>query len=346
MSELRITAATVGHPGGGDVVHELDLHVPSGGVDAVLGASGSGKSTLLLAIAGLLPLRAGEIAVGDRVLSTARRTVPPERRGVGWVPQDASLFPHLTVAENIAFGLPRSERDPRGERVRAMLELVELGGFGDRSPADLSGGQAQRVALARALAPAPSIVLLDEPFSALDATLRVGLRREIGRILRDAGATALLVTHDQEEAFALADRVSVLRSGRVEQHGTAEELFARPRSAWLATFLGESTLVPARRDGDAWRTPLGPVPVAAGAIDDAEALLVVRPEQLKPFAAGVPITVRDVEYSGHDRLLLAEAEGVPGTVLMRMPSAIGIELGTRMPVRIHGTPHAVPLAGA
>ena len=307
MSELRITSASVGHPGAADVVHDVDLRVPAGGVDAVLGASGSGKSTLLLAIAGLLPLRSGEIAVGDRVLSTARRTVPPERRGVGWVPQDASLFPHLSVAQNIAFGLPRGARDPRGARVREMLELVELSELGDRSPGELSGGQAQRVALARALAPAPSIVLLDEPFSALDATLRVGLRREIGRILRDAGATALLVTHDQEEAFALADRVSVLR------------------------------------EGDAWVTPLGRVPVAPGSIGDARALLVVRPEQLKPFAAGVEIVVRDVEYSGHDRLLLADAEGIPGTVLMRMPSAIGIEDGARMPVRIHGTAHAVPL---
>lgn len=343
MSGLRVSVATIGHPGSGDVVHGVSLDVPVGGVDAVLGASGSGKSTLLLAIAGLLPLRAGEIAVGGGVVSSPRRTVPPERRGVGWVPQDASLFPHLSVAQNIAFGLPRGQRDPRGERVRSMLELVELTGFGERSPADLSGGQAQRVALARALAPAPGIVLLDEPFSALDASLRVGLRREIGRILREAGATALLVTHDQEEAFALADRVSVLRDGRLEQTGTAEELFATPRSAWLAAFLGESTLVPAMRDGDAWATPLGHVPVAPGAVSDEQALLIVRPEQLKPYAAGVAITVHDVEYSGHDRLLLASADGVPGTVLMRMPSAVGIERGAVMPVRIHGIPHAVPL---
>lgn len=345
MTELRITSATIGHPGGDAVVRDVDLHVPAGGLDAVLGASGSGKSTLLLAIAGMLPLRSGEITVGDRVMSSASRTVPPERRGVGWVPQDASLFPHLSVGQNIAFGLPRGERDPHGSRVRQMLELVELDGLGERNPADLSGGQAQRVALARALAPSPSIVLLDEPFSALDATLRVGLRREVGRILRDAGATALLVTHDQEEAFALADRVSVLHDGRVEQHGTAEELFSRPRSAWLATFLGESTLVPATRDGEAWRTPLGRVPVAGDALDAEEALLVVRPEQLKPFAAGVAIVVRDIEYSGHDRLVLAEAEGVPDRVLMRMPSAMRIEVGTRIPVRIHGTAHAVPLPG-
>lgn len=343
MTELRVSAASTGHPGSADVLHDVSLHVPAGSVDAVLGASGSGKSTLLLAIAGLLPLRAGEIAIGDRTVSSPTRTTPPERRGVGWVPQDASLFPHLTVGQNIAFGLSRGARDPRGARVQELLELVELSGFADRPSSALSGGQAQRVALARALAPKPSIVLLDEPFSALDASLRVGLRREIGRILREAGATALLVTHDQEEAFAFADRVSVLRDGRIEQHGTAEELFARPRSAWLARFLGESTLVPAERDGDVWATPLGATPIPLGAIADERALLVVRPEQLKPFAAGVVIEVLDVEYSGHDRLVLAEAAGVPGSVLMRMPAAMGIERGTRMPVRVHGIPHAVPL---
>ncbi|WAC65365.1 ABC transporter ATP-binding protein [Agrococcus sp. SL85] len=342
MSELRISGATVAHPGSDPVVHSVDLEVPAGGVDAVLGVSGSGKSTLLLAIAGILPLRAGTIEVDGEPVSTAGRTVPPERRGVGWVPQDASLFPHLSVAQNIAFGLPRRHGEARGRRVDELLELVELEGYGDRSVAELSGGQAQRVALARALAPSPRIVLLDEPFSALDAGLRVALRREVGRILRDADATALLVTHDQEEAFALADRVTVLRDGAVEQTGSAEALFARPRSAWLARFLGESTLVPAVRDGDAWATPLGRVPIAEGAIPDARALLVVRPEQLKPYAAGVPLRVRDLEYSGHDRLLLAEAHGIVGDVLVRMPSAVGIERGARIPIRVHGTPHAVP----
>lgn len=344
MSGLRIRGASVAHPGAEAVVHEVDLDVAEGAVDAVLGASGSGKSTLLLAVAGILPLAAGEIAIDGTAVAGPGRGLPPERRGIGWVPQDASLFPHLTVAENIAFGLPRRDRG-RAARVEELLALVRLEGLGHRSPADLSGGQAQRVALARALAPRPRLVLLDEPFSALDAQLRVGLRREVGRILREAGATALLVTHDQDEAFALADRVSVLRRGRIEQTGTAEELFARPATAWLARFLGESTLVPATREGDAWATPLGRVPAAADAIGDDRALLVVRPEQLKPYAAGVPLHVRDIEYSGHDMLLLAEAEGVDGDVLMRMPSAVGVERDARIPVRIHGTPHAVPVAG-
>ena len=197
------------------VLRDVDLDVPSGSVVALLGPSGCGKTTLLRIIAGLEAPDAGEVRVGGRLLTGPATSVPPEHRRVGMVFQDWGLFPHLTVAQNVGYGLPRGER--RGARVDEALELVGLVGLGHRSPTTLSGGQQQRVALARALAPRPSVLLLDEPFSNLDAALRVQVRGEVHRLLRELGVTTVFVTHDQEEAFVLGDEVAVMSEGRVVQ---------------------------------------------------------------------------------------------------------------------------------
>jgi iron(III) transport system ATP-binding protein len=193
----------------------VDLHVPAGGFVGVLGPSGSGKTTLLRCIAGFETPDAGRITLGTRTLVSPERSLRPFERGVGVVPQEGALFPHLSVAQNIGFGLTGSTRQRRRERVAELLELVGMAGLGDRRPDQLSGGQQQRVALARALAPEPELILLDEPFSALDAQLRAGVRREVRELLRGLGSTVLLVTHDQAEALSMSDHLIVMREGRV-----------------------------------------------------------------------------------------------------------------------------------
>jgi iron(III) transport system ATP-binding protein len=193
------------------VLIDVELNVPDASITAVLGVSGSGKTTLLRLIAGFEALDAGTIAIGGRVLDDGHRSINPQYRGIGYVPQDGALFPHLTVLGNVGFGLPRSERSTAND----LLELVGLAGLQRRYPHQLSGGQQQRVALARALAIRPRVMLLDEPFSSLDAPLRAGLRRDVAKILADTNTTAVLVTHDQQEARALADRIAVLEDGRI-----------------------------------------------------------------------------------------------------------------------------------
>ena len=217
-------------------VDAVSLDVAPGEIVAVIGPSGSGKSTLLRAIAGLEPLAGGTIEAGGRSLAG----VPTHRRDLGLMFQDHALFPHLSVAGNVGFGLDmqRVDAGERGDRTAELLDLVGLASFGERSVGELSGGEAQRVALARALAPQPQLLMLDEPFGSLDRVLRAQLTGEVRRLLGELGQTALHVTHDQEEAFALADRVAVLAEGRVSQVGTPEELWRRPASLFVAEFLG------------------------------------------------------------------------------------------------------------
>ena len=206
--ELRSAAKSFGDTA---VLTDVDLTVPAGSITAVLGASGSGKTTMLRLIAGFERLDRGALSIGDRVVDGSGRIVPPQRRGVGYVPQEGALFPHLTVAGNVAFGLGRGKRGG----IDDLLSLVGLGDLRKRFPHQLSGGQQQRVALARALAISPNVLLLDEPFAALDASLRNELRRDVARILSETGATTILVTHDQDEALSLADQVALLHDGRV-----------------------------------------------------------------------------------------------------------------------------------
>lgn len=223
------------------VVQNLDLHLNAGDIGCLLGSSGCGKTTTLRAIAGFEPVHEGEIHLGGELISKAGFTLAPEKRRIGMVFQDYALFPHLTVAQNIAFGI---RKHPQQEKViDEMLELVNLAGLGKRYPHELSGGQQQRVALARALAPEPQLLLLDEPFSNLDVELRRRLSHEVRDILKSRGTSAILVTHDQEEAFAVSDHVGVFKEGRLEQWDTPYNLYHEPATPFVASFVGQGYFI-------------------------------------------------------------------------------------------------------
>jgi iron(III) transport system ATP-binding protein len=312
-------------------VREVSLEIERGELMAVLGPSGCGKTTLLRTIAGFERPDAGCVVVGDEVVAGSGRFVPPERRRIGMVFQDYALFPHLTVRANVAFGLaarPRDERDPVTLRT---LELVGLQHKADRYPHELSGGERQRVALARAMAPGPALVLLDEPFSSLDASLRAGLRREVELILRDAEATALLVTHDQEEALSLADRLAVMREGRIVQVGAPEEVYVRPASRWAAQFVGEVNVLSGVAHGSGVETELGVFDLRAPASGSVH--VAVRPEQLELRAdhdGNAEVVAR--EFRGHDVLYRLRHEA-GRVVLVQLPSLELHEVGARVFVR-------------
>ena len=226
---------------GHKVVHDLSIHLRAGDIGCLLGPSGCGKTTTLRSIAGFEPVSAGEIRLDGQVLSSPTHNVPPEQRRIGMVFQDYALFPHLTVAQNIAFGI---NKHPERQRIVAeLLELVKLGKLGQRYPHELSGGQQQRVALARALAPEPRLLLLDEPFSNLDGELRRRLSGEVRDILKARGTSAMLVTHDQSEAFAVCDQVGVLREGRLQQWDTPYNLYHEPATPFVASFIGQGYFI-------------------------------------------------------------------------------------------------------
>jgi iron(III) transport system ATP-binding protein len=279
------------------------LRVPSGELVALLGPSGSGKTTLLRVIAGFEQPDAGRVKIGGRPVAGDGVWVEPERRRIGMVFQDGALFPHLTVAGNVAFGATRSER------VDECLELVGLADRAASYPHELSGGERQRVALARALAADPEVVLLDEPFAALDAGLRDSLRQEVTAILRTAGTSALLVTHDQAEALSLAGTVAVMREGRVEQVGTPEEIYDRPSSRWLAEFLGDADVLPGTAHGGVVECELGRFGAAAEL--EGRVSVVIRPEAIaigsgparEPHAEA-RVVARS--FYGHDQLVQLE----------------------------------------
>lgn len=351
MSDLVVDGVSVIH-GSTLAVDDVSMTIGGGELVAVLGPSGCGKTSLLLAVAGLLPVQSGTISIGSRELSRTGRTMPPEKRGIGWVPQEASLFPHLSVGENIGFAVPRGRG--RASRIDELAGLVGLGALTGRAPNQLSGGQAQRVALARALAPRPDVLLLDEPFAALDTQLRTGLRREVAELLRAQGTTSVLVTHDQEEALSLADRVAVLRDGRLEQFGTPEEIYQYPASDWVASFVGDVVELEGRWRGGRVACALGAVEAAAvgfaPADGDAVRLMlrpewiVPRPDLLAQAAAGADARVASISYAGHDAMLSCDlTTGL--TVRMRMAAVdlpgVGDDLrlavqrpGLAFPVRV------------
>ena len=249
-------------------------------------------------IAGLERPDAGTITVGDTPMAAPGTWVPPEKRQIGMVFQDWALFPHLTVGRNVGYGLPRAERD--GPRVEEALAMVGMADLVDRMPNTLSGGQQQRVALARAIAPRPTVLLLDEPFSNLDSALRVGVRTEVHRLLVELGITSIFVTHDQEEAFVLGDRVAVMQSGRIEQVATPAALYRRPASAWIASFVGDMNLLKGEASGSTAATALGEVSLVEEAHGAVELLL--RPEDLT-VASGGDAEVTLIEFYGHDQML-------------------------------------------
>ena len=335
MSAVAIVLRDVGKRFGATrAVESTTLAVERGELFAVLGPSGCGKTTLLRLIAGFERPDSGCVEVGGEMVAGPGCFVAPERRRIGMVFQDYALFPHLRVADNVAFGLSRGWRrrgdlDPRAQRA---LELVSLQHKASRFPHELSGGERQRVALARALAPEPAVVLLDEPFSSLDASLRAGLRRELELILREAEATAVLVTHDQEEALSLADRVAVMREGRVVQTGSAEEVYYRPLDRWTAQFVGEVNVLRGLADSVGVATELGFFDLALPA-DPGVIRVAVRPEQLelRPDEDG-NATIDDREFRGHDVLYRLRHE-TGSHVLVQRPSVELYDVGTKVRVR-------------
>ncbi len=306
----------------------VDLELAGGELVSVLGPSGCGKTTLLRLIAGFEAPDAGTIVVGGRTVAGPGELVPPERRRIGMVFQDYALFPHLRVRDNVSFGLVRRPAAERERLTAGTLELIGLQHKGDRYPHELSGGERQRVALARALAPEPELVLLDEPFSSLDATLRADLRREVALILREAGATALLVTHDQEEALTLGDRVAVMRDGVLVQAGAPADVYARPADRWTAQFVGEVNVLAGVAEGASVQTEVGQLTLAAPASGPVHVAL--RPEQMRLEAGHDPnAQVVDRDFRGHDVLYrLRHQTGL--TLLVQLPSLELHEVGAEV----------------
>jgi iron(III) transport system ATP-binding protein len=310
------------------VLRSVSLDLPAGTTSALLGPSGCGKTTLLRVIAGLEEPDSGEISVGSRILTGNANRVAPERRRVGMVFQDGALFPHLTVRDNVAYGLRRSKEARR--RAAEVLNLVELSDFGDRYPDELSGGQQQRVAVARALAPGPDVLLLDEPFSSLDADLRERVRNQVVELLAELRITTLFVTHDQEEAFVVGERIAVMNEGRIVQEGPPSEIYHRPIDPWLAHFVGEANLLPAYADHRGASTRVGRIPTDSGT---GPSLVLVRPEYLQLQGGGEGI-VKSVDFFGHDTAY--EVDGYGDTLLVRELRAPRFRVGDRVSVAYAG----------
>ncbi|MFZ1881603.1 MAG: ABC transporter ATP-binding protein [Gaiellaceae bacterium] len=335
MAELRCTSLAKSY-GTRAVLHEVDLVVPEGTLTAILGASGSGKTTLLRLIIGFIAPDRGTIEVDGSLVAVAGGLhVAPDKREIGYVAQEGALFPHLTVAENVAFGLPRGERK-NGARTNEALDLVGLGsGYAARRPQELSGGEQRRVGLARALAPKPRIVLLDEPFSGLDAHLRAETRAAVTRALAEEGATAVLVTHDQAEALSMGDEVAVLRSGRLAQTATPTVLYRAPVDLDVARFVGDAIVVPGTARSGVVDCVLGrlstPSLTVAGNVE-----VMIRPEQIRlvitPGARGTEDAV-PAEVIGHDYY-------GPDTVVQ-----LRLRDGDRIPISARTYEVAVPDAG-
>ncbi|MEU4031955.1 ABC transporter ATP-binding protein [Streptomyces anulatus] len=339
MSDLQITGLTHSYAPGTRVLGGLDLTVPGGRLAAVLGPSGCGKTTMLRIVAGFLRPDGGAVELGGRTVTGPGVHLPPERRRIGIVPQEGALFPHLDVGRNVAFGLTRQTRAERLRRTEEMLELVGLPGYGPRMPHQLSGGQQQRVSLARALAPAPALVLLDEPFNALDSALRAGVRADVRTALRASGATGVLVTHDQQEALSTADLVAVVRSGQVAQCGTPEEVYRRPADPWVAAFVGGAMLLPGSGEGSTARTALGPVPLEVP-VESGSGTVVLRPEQLAltaPPDATAHGTVADISFHGADTLVTVTVPGVDTPVQVRATGPVDERPGDAVGITVTGT---------
>ncbi|MCO5221093.1 MAG: ABC transporter ATP-binding protein [Thermomicrobiales bacterium] len=316
-------------------VDRLDLVVDPGETLALLGPSGCGKTTALRLVAGFDDPDCGSIAIGGVPVVDNGRSVPPERRKVGMVFQDGALFPHLTVGQNVGFGLSGRDRDPR---IAEALDLVGLGGTEKRMPHQLSGGQQQRIALARALAPRPALILLDEPFSSLDAALRGRLRTDVQLILEQAGVTALLVTHDQEEALSMAHRVAVMWDGRILQVAQPDELYLRPNSRRVAEFVGEAQFLAGTSEGRMVDCALGRLPAVEPATGPVQ--IMIRPEILRLNPASETsentATIRARYFFGHDQLL--DCVLADGTLIRARTNAYaGFQPGDRVTVSVRGS---------
>lgn len=314
-------------------VTNLTLNAEQSEFLTLLGPSGCGKTTTLRLLAGFEQPDSGLIRIAGQVVADDERFIPAEKRSIGMVFQDYALFPHLNVFDNIGFGMPGRKKEKR-KRVDEMLALVGLMGYEDRMPYELSGGQQQRVALARALAPKPDILLLDEPFSNLDAALRVQVRGEVRDILRAAGTTTVFVTHDQEEALSLSDKVAVIFQGHLQQLGSPFDLYARPATRMVASFVGEANFIDAEAHGNLARSPLGELRLLKPAQGPLE--LLIRPDMLHllPTDEGTPATVLWREYYGHDQRVGLRLED--GTDLIaRVDTQIDYHRGQNVRVSVY-----------
>jgi iron(III) transport system ATP-binding protein len=333
------------------VLTGIGLDVPVGSLTAILGPSGSGKTTLLRVVAGFERADRGTIELGGRVVEDDHHVLPPEQRGIGYVPQEGSLFPHLTVAANVAFGVRRVRRRTFDADVAELLEMVGLTGLGARYPHQLSGGQQQRVALARALAVRPALVLLDEPFSSLDAGLRASVRSDVQDVLRKGGITAVLVTHDQDEALSVADQVAVIRDGVIGQIGAPQALYDHPVDPSMARFLGDANLVTATVSGDRVTTPFGPLALRTGPRErtpSGPAIALVRPEQLVLSTAvtgqGLRAVVSRTEFHGHDTVITVDPRsgGDTSPITVRAEGDLVVADGVEVEITATGSALAWP----
>ena len=293
---LRKTFPGAAHP----AVQEVSFVLYPGEMFVLLGPSGCGKTTTLRILGGFASADAGRVSLGERVLLDGKTSLPPERREIGFVFQDYALFPHMTVEQNVGFGLRQLSSQERLQKVRELLDFVELSGFGARMPDELSGGEQQRVALARSLAPEPNVLLLDEPFSNLDEKRREQMRIELRELLRKRGISSILVTHHQQEALGLADRMGVMKEGRLLQVGTPEEIYHSPTNSFVAGFLGQTNLLLGEGKGDFATTPLGSIPL------------------LKPHHGPVQLSLRPEQWS----LVLSHEEPPVGAIVSGLSATL------------------------
>lgn len=335
LDTVTKTFATASMP----AVSSVSFTLNQGDVLALLGPSGCGKTTLLRLIAGFERPQSGTIAIADQLVADAKTWISPEKRGVGMVFQDYALFPHLTVSQNIAFGLTQKPAALVKQRVEEALALVGLEGMANRYPHQLSGGQQQRIALARALAPHPFLVLLDEPLSNLDVQVRLRLRQELRDILKAAGTSAIFVTHDQEEALSIADRVAVMREGHLEQIDTPEDVYRLPASRFVAEFVAQANFLVAHQRGHVWHTAVGELPVSLATsssdVNRAEPVeLMVRQEDLTIHLDETsPIVICDRQFLGREyRYCLRTQSGEE--LIARTPVDIALSVGTRVHVSV------------
>ena len=318
------------------VVDEVSFQLAPGEILGLLGPSGCGKTTLLRMIAGFEQPTTGTITLGGDMVASASRLLPPERRNTGMVFQDYALFPHLNIAKNIAFGLNKRRLNKKQikQRIDEVLTLIGLEGLEKRYPHQLSGGQQQRVALARALAPQPALILLDEPLSNLDVQVRVRLRHEIRQILKATGITAIFVTHDQEEALAICDRIGVMSQGKIEQLGTPEAIYTRPASRFVAEFVTQANFIPAQSQGQLLITEIGAWELTSSQETVSQGDLMVRQEDISLKADDTAnVVISDRQFLGREyRYCLQTPSG--GQIHARTTLHTQLEVGTKVQLAI------------